>query len=127
MFVKYKVVERGYPGAGTEGPKKFYASVSSNGELNMEDLTAKVEEISTAHGTDIRAVVYALFSVMKSALAEGKIVRLGELGSLRISISSNGEETEDAVSANSIRSSKLQLIPSPQVKKMLKTLEFRKA
>lgn len=127
MAIKYKVVERGYPGAGTEGPKKFYASVSSNGEMTLDDLTKRIEEMSTVSGADIRAVVYASFSVMKSGLEEGKIVRFGDLGSLKIGVSSRGEETEDKVSENSIIKSKMVFIPSSKFKEMLKILRFKKA
>lgn len=127
MPIKYKVVERGYPGAGTEGPKKFYASVSSDGEMNLDDLTQRIEEMSTVSGADIRAVIYAAFSVMKSELGNGKIVRLGELGSLKIGISSRGEETADAVSENSVKGLKIVFIPSPKMKELFKILRFKKA
>lgn len=127
MAIKYKVIERGQPGVVGGGTKKFYASVSSDGEMSLEDLTARIEEMSTVSGADIRAVVYATVAVMKTALQEGKIVRLGELGSLRISISSNAEETEDKVSEFSIKGAKVLFTPSAMLKELFKILKYKKA
>lgn len=127
MAVPYNVVERGQPGVVGGGTKKYYASVSSDGEMTLEDLTLRIEEMSTVSGADIRAVVYAMVSVMNSAMKEGKIVRLGELGSLRVSISSKAEDTAEDVSENSIKSVKAVFSPSPKLKEMFKTVKFKKA
>jgi hypothetical protein len=54
-------------------------------------------------------------------------VRLGELGSLRISISSNAEDTEDKVSENSIKGAKALFTPSTMLKEMFKILKYKKA
>jgi predicted histone-like DNA-binding protein len=103
MSIKFNVIERGKPG-DPASEKKFYAIAVSSGELTLDGLTKNIEKISTVSGADIRAVVYAMVDVMKDSLAEGKIVRLGDLGSLRISISSNGEEAVDKVTPFSIKS-----------------------
>ena len=127
MAIKYKVIERGQPGVVGGGKKKFYASVNSDGEMTLNGLTKRIEKISTVSGADIRAVVYAMVDVMKDALEEGKIVRLGEFGSLRVGISSNGEKAEKDVSANSIKGAKTIFNPSQNLKEMLKTLKYVKA
>ncbi len=127
MAIKYKVIERGQPGVVGGGNKKFYASVNSDGEMTLNGLTKRIEKISTVSGADIRAVVYAMVDVMKDALEEGKIVRLGEFGSLRVGISSNGENAEKDVSANSIKGAKAIFNPSQNLKEMLKTLKYVKA
>ena len=88
MAIKYNVIERGQPGVAGGGEKKFYASAVSDGEMTLNKLTKSIEKISTVSGADIRAVVYAMVDVMKDSLADGQIVRLGDLGSLRIGISS---------------------------------------
>jgi predicted histone-like DNA-binding protein len=126
MAVKYKVIERGQPGVAGGGDKKFYANTVTNGELTLETLTKRIEKISTVGGADIRAVLYSLVDVMQDGLESGTIVRLGELGSLRISISSNGETNEEDVSVHSIKSSKCIFTPGKELKKMLKNLEYEK-
>ncbi|MGQ1783819.1 MULTISPECIES: HU family DNA-binding protein [unclassified Saccharicrinis] len=126
MAVKYKVIERGQPGVAGGGEKKFYASAVSNGELTLEKLTKRIERTSTVGGADIRAVLYSLVENIQDGLEEGAIVRLGELGSLRISIGSNGEETREEVGSNSIKSAKCIFTPGKELKKMQKNLDYVK-
>jgi len=54
-------------------------------------------------------------------------VRLGELGSLRINISSTGEETAEKVSAKSVKGAKTVFTPGTVLKELLKTLKYEKA
>lgn len=126
MAVKYKVIERGQPGVAGGGEKKYYANSVTNGELTLEKITKRIEQNSTVSGADIRAVLYSLVQVMQDGLEDGAIVRLGDLGSLRLSISSAGESSEDDVTVNSIKGSKCIFTPGKALKKMLKTLEYEK-
>ena len=86
------------------GEKKFYASANPSGELTLNGLTKSIEKISTVSGADIRAVLYATVDVMQDALAKGQIVRLGEPGSLRVGISSEGKATAEEVNSSVILS-----------------------
>lgn len=126
MSIKFKVIEKGQPGVEGGGEKKFYASANSTGEKSLDGLTKDIEKISTVSGADIRAVLYAMVDVMVGSLEEGQIVRLGELGSLRVSISSEGQEKAEDVKAATIRSSKVIFTPGKGIKNMLKTLKFEK-
>lgn len=126
MPIKFKVIERGQPGVPGGGKKKYYASANVNGELTLAGFTKAIEKISTVSGADIRAVLYAMVDVMKDILAEGKAVRLGDIGSLRINISSNGMPTAEEVNASCIKSSKVIFTPSKDSKSILSTLEYKK-
>ena len=127
MSIKFKVIEKGQPGVAGGGVKKFYASPVMNGELTLAGLTKAIEKISTVSGADIRAVLYAMVDVAIDSLADGTIVRFGDLGSLRISISSAGEETAEDVNAKSIRKSSVIFNPGTRIKEMLETTKFQKA
>ena len=126
MAVKYKVIQRGQPGVAGGGEKKYYANAVTNGELTLEKLTTRIEKNSTVGGADIRAVLYAMVDLMRDELEDGAIVRLGDLGSLRISISSNGEAEEKDVTANSIKGAKCIFTPGSSLKKMLNNLTYEK-
>ncbi|GET23942.1 HU family DNA-binding protein [Prolixibacter sp. NT017] len=124
MAIKFNVIERGEPGVVGGGTKKYYASPQMNGELDLEDLTKAIEKISTVSGADIRAVVYAMVDVMKDSLANGRIVRLGDLGSLRVSISSEGKATAEEVNASTIKGARVLFSPGKELKDMLKTVTY---
>lgn len=126
MAIKFSVIQRGQPGVVGGGEKKYYASSQSSGELTLTGLTKRIEKISTVSGADIRAVVYAMVDVMKDSLSEGQIVRLGELGSLRVSIASEGKNAEKEVNASSISGARVIFTPGKDIKEMLLTLTYEK-
>lgn len=123
MPIKYKVVEKPLPG---KQEKKWYASANMTGEKTLEGLTRDIEKISTVSGADIRAVLYALVDVMEASLTEGQIVRLGDLGSMRVSLSSEGKDKKDDVNATSIKGAKVIFTPSTKVKNIMATLKYEK-
>lgn len=126
MAVKFNVIERGEPGVAGGGVKKFYASPNMSGEMTLTGLTKSIEKISTVSGADIRAVLYSLIDVMKDNLNNGQIIRLGELGSLRVSFSSDGKITAKEVNAACIKKPKVIFHPGKQLKEMLVTMEYQK-
>jgi len=126
MTVKFKVVEKSQPGVAGGGEKKFYATVVSKGEVTLDDMTSLIEEISTVSGADIRAVLYAMVSVASRSLTNGQIIRLGDLGSLRVSISSEPADTSEKVTSSVIKGSKVIFSPGPKLKVTLDNLKFEK-
>jgi predicted histone-like DNA-binding protein len=126
MSIKFKVIERGEPGVAGGGTKKFYASPVMDGEMNLSDLTKAIEKICTVSGADIRAVLYALVDVSVDNLSNGTIVRLGDLGSMRVSLSSEGKTTAEEVKATAIKSSSVIFTPGTRIKEMLATVKFQK-
>lgn len=126
MPVKYKVTEKTQPGVTGGGQRKFYALPVMNGELTLEDLTKNIEKISTASGADIRGVLYALVDVAIDGLANGSIIRMGELGSLRISLSSEGKIKPGEVNAAAVKNLSIVFTPGKRIKKMLKNAKLQK-
>jgi len=127
MSIKFNVIERGEPGVVGGGTKKFYAAAKLQGEETLDSLTRSIEKISTVSGADIRGVLYALVDVISDDLAAGRVVRLGDLGHLRISLSSEGKATAEEISAASIKEGRYIFTPGVRLKQTLKTLQFVKA
>ncbi len=126
MAVPYSVVERGNPGKPSQ-PKKFYASARSSGEISIRDLAKEIAEISTMSLPDVIGVLESVVMLVPRHISQGKIIRLGELGSLRISVSSEGEEKAEDVNAKSIKSNKFLFTPGKDLQKALKNVEYVKA
>jgi len=103
--MKFKAVEKANP--NNREVKKWYAQIVFNGEATMDELVRDIEKFSALSEPDIRGVVIALENVVQTKLAEGKIVRFDKLGSLYPSLSSNGVGKREMVSANNIRSVKV--------------------
>lgn len=126
MAIKFKVIEKGQPGVVGGGIKKYYASPVSDGEISLDELTKYIERSCTVNGADIRAVLYALVDVATDHLANGTIVRLGDLGSLRISLNSEGKEKAEEVTANVVKNTSVIFTPGSRIKDMLATAKFQK-
>lgn len=126
MSIRYRIVQRGQPGVVGGGTQKYYAQAVSTGELGLEELTAVIERMCTVNGADIRAVLYALVTAMQDGLAKGEIVRLEDLGSLRVGVHSSGYTTPQEVDSHAIEESHILFSPGTRLKSMLKLLQFEK-
>lgn len=127
MPISYNVIQKPEPGVPGGGEMKWYATTVSNGEADIQKLIKSIEKISTMSGGDIRGVVYTLVDVIVEKLSAGQIVRIGELGDLRVSISSTGHESEEEVSDSSIRGAKIIFRPGEMLDQMLNNLSYQKA
>ena len=126
MSIQIKSVERAQPGVVGGGVKKYYAAPVHGREVTLESLTKSIEKTSTVNGADIRAVLYALVEEAVAGLEEGRIIRLGDLGSIRISLSSEGKDTPEEVTAASVKKAGVIFTPGTKLQSMLKSVKFTK-
>ena len=127
MAITIKSVERPQPGVAGGGVKKYYAAPVHGKEITLEDLTKRIEKTSTVNGADIRAVLYAMVEEAVDGLSEGRIIRLGDLGSMRISLSSEGKDTADEVTAAAVKKAGVIFTPGSKMQNMLKTAKYTKS
>ena len=126
MAIKFKVLPRKNPQDIT-APEKYYAAVSSNGEVDMETLAGMIAYQSTLTDTDCYAVLMSLEHNIISELGQGRIVKLGKLGNFQVSISSGGRDTAEEVSATDIVNNRISFRPGKKLRNMLSLLTYRKA
>ena len=89
MTVTYSVVPRKNPAKKDESAK-YYAQAQASGELDFEELCEGITSRSTCTETDVRAAISGILYEAKRALKAGRIVRLGDLGSLQIGLNGQG-------------------------------------
>ena len=126
MPVKIKTIAKGQPGVPGGGEKKYYASPVLEGDMDLDALTKSIEKISTVSGADIRAVLYALVDVSIDGLSRGAIIRMGDLGTFRITVSSEGKATPEEVSGASVKKAGIIFTPAARLMEMLRNLKFQK-
>jgi predicted histone-like DNA-binding protein len=122
--MKYKAIQRVNPLDRTKS--KWYASPVNEGKIAKADLAKEIVDISSLSRGDVSNAIETLIDVVPKYLLMGKSVNLGELGTLRVSFSSEGAETAAAVSANKISGVKIVFIPSVELKKRLANIRFEK-
>ncbi|UOQ70256.1 HU family DNA-binding protein [Hymenobacter cellulosilyticus] len=101
MPIEYSLAERGNPAKPNEA-KKFYASAKSTGETTVRDLAERISDISTVSTVDVMAVLEALFQTVPRELTSGRIVRMGEFGSFRVTLRGEGAESVKTFDASLI-------------------------
>jgi len=126
MAIQFKAIEKGQPGVVGGGVKKIYASPVQGQEASLDALTKGIEKACTVNGADIRAVLYALVDEAVDDLSEGRIIRLGDLGSLRITLSSEGTATAEELTSDAIKGASVIFTPGSKIKEMLATAKFLK-
>ena len=90
----YSVVERKDPqNPDVEG--RYYAQAQARGEAGIRELSQRIQQMCTVTRADVLAVLTALEDVIADSLANGEIVRLGDLCSLRVSLSGEGSTTKE--------------------------------
>lgn len=102
MAVKIKAVQKVNP-LDVAAPQKFYAQAVANGTTDLRRLAKLVAMQCTVSRADCLAVLAALEDNIIMELDEGRIVRLGELGTFQLGVSSIGKETADEIGSSSIR------------------------
>ncbi|UAK42814.1 HU family DNA-binding protein [Bacteroides nordii] len=125
MPVKYSVIPRKNPLKKDE-PAKFYAQIQSNGEEDFKSMTRAVADRCTVTGSDAKAVLDAFTTIMIQRLSNGQIVRLADLGSFRMSATSQGTATEKEFNAAKITKARIIFTPCKELKDMCKAVSFTK-
>lgn len=96
----------------------------TTGEKNIEELAEEIESSCTVTSQDIVAVIEALRKRIIIGLQNGEIMRLGNIGYFRLSISSTGTAKKEDFNVNCIKRAKILFTPCSTLKDMLKTLNF---
>ena len=123
--VTYSVSPRINPREKDEAPK-YYAHVQASGDINIREMSERIQQTCTVHKSDVYAVLVALEDVITDALRGGEIVRLGDLGTLQIGISSKGALTEEDYEESMIKKTRINFRPGSALVGCLSGLTFQK-
>ena len=123
--VTYSVVPRRNPSEkGT--PPKFYAQAQARGDVNIREMSERIQATCTVHKSDVYAVLVALEDVVAEAIQNGEIVRLGDLCTLQISLTGKGALTEEDYNTALIKRAKINFRPGKVLANALTNLNYSK-
>ena len=108
--VTYSVSPRINPRDKDAAPK-YYGHVQASGDIDLREMSERIQATCTVHKSDVFAVLVALEDVITDALKAGEIVRLGDLGTFQIGISSKGAATEEDYSDTLIKKARINFHP----------------
>jgi len=125
MAVRYIVVPHKIPSKPDE-PLAYYPRLKSSGEVSLREMAKDIASGSTVSTADTVAVIEGLLQNIPRYLAEGKIVRLGELGSFHLSIEAEGSPDPGSVNRHKIKRNKLNFRAGRLMKQMLENIAYVK-
>lgn len=110
-MINYKLVEKVNPRDLT-GTRKLYAVKQKQETLNVRDLAKRISRESTISIMDTTAVLEGFLQVIPDELANGKIIQLGDFGTFRATISSDGVATPEEFTNSKIRKLNVRFRPA---------------
>ena len=123
--VTYSVVPRRNPSEkGT--PPKFYAQAQARGDVDIREMSERIQQSCTVHKSDVYAVLVALEDVISEAIQNGEIVRLGDLCTLQVSLSGKGSVTVDDYTPSRIKKKRINFRPGKVLANAMASLNFTK-
>ncbi len=102
MTIKIKALARKNP-QDLDKPVKYYAGKVYQGEVSTNELISIVSDTTKTNKDIVLKVINHLLDVIPSKLEEGKIIRLGKLGSFSISLHSTGGKSAEDLTVDSIK------------------------
>ncbi|MCR9155217.1 MAG: DNA-binding protein [Bacteroidetes bacterium] len=125
MSVEFKVIQRSNPQDQSAAPL-YYAMAVRGNAVDIDTLSELISDGSTVRQNDVYAVLVGMVNVILRELKEGRVIRLGKLGTFAVSVSSSGHPTDEEVNANSITKARILYRPEKELRNMLKLLQFKK-
>jgi predicted histone-like DNA-binding protein len=121
--MKYKVIKKSNP-LHPEQPKKLYASPVNAGKFTIKDFSKEIAGRSSLTRGDIENVLNNFLDELPTFLKLGLSIQLGEFGTFRLTLASEGATEEAGFTAANIKGVKVVFTPSVALKNELKTATF---
>lgn len=113
--MKFVVCPRSNPLNRTE--IKYYLIAKTLGNVDLDKICQEISLSSSLTRGDVSNTIMSFLDTIPKYLKMGFSVKLGELGSFRLSIRSEGSESIEDVSSAKVKKISLIFVPSTQLKK----------
>lgn len=120
----YKIQKHENPLKRTEC--RYYAAPEYGEEMDIRFLANEISKSCTLTMSDVVAVLESLVEKLPVYLKSSYKIRLGELGIMKLSFSSNGQDKAEDVSTRDIKETRVLFTPSVTFKRELKNVSFSK-
>jgi predicted histone-like DNA-binding protein len=124
--MKYRIIEKVQPG-NPDLEKKQYASPVNAGSLTLRDFAKTIAANSSLSRGDIENVLTNFVEELPVFLKIGMSVKLGNLGTMRLSLKSDGVERSKKFDASKIKGVKIIFTPSVELKQNLEDITFEES
>ena len=123
--MKYKLVQRANP-LDKSADAKWYANAVNEGRITKNDLSKEISGRSSLTRGDVSNVIENLIDELPKYLVMGKSISLGEFGTFRLSLSSEGALSEGEYNVSMIRGARVIFTPGSGLKKAIADIKYIK-
>ena len=126
MPIRYKLIQRkDFTKDAPKDGKRFYAQLVSNGTVSLDELCESIAEETALTSADVKSIFDRLPRILRRHLSEGRNVQLGELGSIRPTLGSQGALTKEGFNAATMmKKPGLMFTPGKLLQKMRDAMTF---
>jgi len=124
-MIKYSLKERINP-IDLTAQNKLYPIKQSQEELTLRDFAKRISRESTVSMMDAMAVLEGLLQIIPDEIANGKIIKLGEFGTFRTTLSAEGVDTVEAFSVSKIKRLNVRFRPAREFRNLLANVKYEK-
>ena len=121
MAIKYAVAKAI---SGKDRKENYYARAQYDGVTHLDDIAQMVEQISAISTGDVLSVLNTLGKIVATELANGRIVDLGDLGRIRLSLRSKGVAKPEEVKRETIQTTRAIFVPGGAIRHKQRNLSF---
>ncbi len=124
--MKYKLIQKVNP-LEPDSDRKWYSSPVKTGTINNYQLSKGIAAKSSMTRGAVLNVIENMVDEIPKYLMDGYSVNLNNLGTLRISLSSEGVNSPEDFTDKNIKNMRVVFTPSPEFKKSLKNIKYEQS
>jgi predicted histone-like DNA-binding protein len=121
--MKYKIIKKSNP-QNPNGPKKKYASPVNVGTMVLKRIAKEISSRSSLTIGDVENVLYNLLEVLPIFLKIGMSIQLGDFGTFRLTLASEGVNEDEEFTVAKIKGVRVVFTPGIELKNALKDITF---
>ena len=124
-MIHYKLIHKVNPQDVT-AVKKIYAIKQAQETLTLRDFGKRISRESTVSMMDTMAVLEGLLQIIPDELVNGKIIKLGDFGTFRTTLSVEGAATAAEFTAANIKKLNVRFRPTREFVALLAGVQYSK-
>lgn len=124
MALRFKKVKRRVLAGEDKGEYKYYGMAKATSVTGLDEVCNLICARASFSRADVRSLIESLDWVMDHELRAGRTVKVGELGTFRLSLSSEGALTKKELTAHRIKKARVIFSPGAVLKEVCREVTF---
>ena len=123
-MIKYKLKEQVNP-MDITAPNKYVPVKLKQETLTLRDFAKRISRESTVSSMDAMAVLEGLLQIIPDEILNGKIIKLGDFGTFRSTISAVAVDAPEDFTTTKIKSLNVRFRPAKEFQKQITNIDYQ--